>query len=118
MPLPEGWDSAELYYVTTTGRRSGKPHTVEIWCAAERGRLYLLAGDGERSDTVRNVRAGAAVTVRVGDDIREARAYVVTDPAEDAAARKAVVDKYQPGYGESLEQWGRTALPVVIEVAG
>lgn len=31
-------------YLTTTGRRSGCPHRIEVWYAAEGPTLYLLAG--------------------------------------------------------------------------
>lgn len=81
MALPEGWADATFYYVTTTGRRTGKAHEIEIWCVAVGDALYLMAGSGERSDTVRNARANPAVAVRVGDDVRPAVATVVTDPA-------------------------------------
>ena len=36
-------------YVTTTGRRSGNPHTIEIWFALHEGRVYLLSGGAEVS---------------------------------------------------------------------
>ncbi|HEU0130184.1 MAG TPA: nitroreductase family deazaflavin-dependent oxidoreductase [Mycobacteriales bacterium] len=114
-PLPPGWADAEFYHVTTTGRRTGRPHEVEIWCVAHGGALYLMAGSGERSDTVRNLRADSAVTVRVGDDTRPAVAAVVTDPAEDAAVRAAMVAKYEETPGE-LASWGATALPVRLTV--
>lgn len=114
--LPEGWAESELYYVTTTGRRTGRPHEVEIWCVAVGDALYLMAGSGERSDTVRNLRADPAVTVRVGADTRPAVAAVVTDPDEDAAVRAAMVAKYETTPGD-LAGWGRTALPVRLRLS-
>ena len=115
MSVPDGWAEAEFYYVTTTGRRTGRPHTVEIWCVAHGDALYLMAGSGERSDTVRNLRAEPRVSIRVGDETRRATAAVVTDPGEDAAVRAAMVAKYESAPGE-LAAWGRTALPVRVEV--
>jgi deazaflavin-dependent oxidoreductase (nitroreductase family) len=116
MALPEGWAESELYYVTTTGRRTGNPHEVEIWCVAHGGALYLMAGSGERSDTVRNALADPAVTVRVDDDVRPAVAALVTDPAEDAAVRAAMVAKYETKPGD-LASWGATALPLRLELS-
>ena len=113
--LPEGWADATFYYVTTTGRRTGRPHEIEIWCVAAGEALYLMAGSGERSDTVRNSRAQPAVTVRVGDDTRPAVATVVTDPAEAAAVRAAMVAKYETKRGE-LASWAASALPVRLEI--
>lgn len=114
--LPPGWGSAEFYHVTTTGRRSGRPHEIEIWCVAVGEALYLMAGSGERSDTVRNLRADPRVTVRVGDQTWAATATVVTDPAEDEAVRRAMVAKYESAPGE-LESWGRSALPVRLDLS-
>ena len=113
--LPPGWADAELYYVTTTGRRTGRPHTVEIWCVAHGGALYLMAGSGERSDTVRNALADPSVTVRVGDETRPATASLLDDPAEDAAVRAAMVAKYETKPGD-LASWGATALPLRLRV--
>ena len=113
--IPDGWADAELYHVTTTGRRTGRPHTVEIWCVAVGDALYLMAGSGERSDTIRNARADPAVTVRVGAETRAGTASFVDDPAEDAAVRAAMVAKYETAPGE-LASWGATALPLRLRV--
>jgi deazaflavin-dependent oxidoreductase (nitroreductase family) len=112
MPLPPGWAASALYYVTTTGRRTGRPHEVEIWCVAVGDALYLMAGSGERSDTVRNALASPdSVTVRVGAETRAAVASLVDDPAEEAAVRAAMVAKYETVPGD-LASWGATALPL------
>ena len=45
--------AGEAYcYLTTTGRVTGEPHTIEIWFGMpEDGRaVYLLSGGGDRSD--------------------------------------------------------------------
>lgn len=116
MPLPPGWAESELYYVTTRGRRTGRPHEVEIWCVAVGEALYLMAGSGMRSDTVRNALADPAVTVRVGAETRPATASLVDDPAEDAAVRVAMVVKYETTRGD-LASWGATALPLRLDLA-
>ena len=45
---------ADFCYLTTTGRVSGRPHTIEIWFALHEHTLYLLSGAGDRSDWVKN----------------------------------------------------------------
>ena len=108
-------------YVTTIGRRTGRPHTIEIWFAAapSGSTLYLLAGGRERADWVRNLVANPEVSVRVGRSgaERPATARVVeagTD--EDALARRLVLEKYAtPGAGD-LDGWGRSALPVALDL--
>jgi deazaflavin-dependent oxidoreductase (nitroreductase family) len=105
-------------YLTTTGRVSGRPHTIEIWFALQGDTLFLLSGGGARSDWVRNLLRRPEVTVRVGRrDAREriGRARVVDPGApEEELARRLVADKYQPGYGGDLSGWRRSALPVVV----
>src|ERR671931_2193382 len=52
-PMDEAELAAQDYcYVTTTGRSSGRPHTIEIWFALHGDRAYLLSGGGDRSDWV------------------------------------------------------------------
>lgn len=113
--MDEPLHDAEFCYVTTVGRRTGRPHTIEIWFAARGGTLYLLAGD-PGSDWVRNLRREPAVRVRVGDGPeRPAVARVVDDPEEDALARRLLAARYQ-GWteGQPMSSWAARALPVAI----
>ena len=108
--------AAEAFcHLTTRGRRSGRPHEIEIWFAVAGDTFYLLSGGGEAADWVRNLRAEPAVTVRVGATAWPGRARVV-DGDEAAQARRLVFDKYQPGYHGSLTRWRDTALPVAVDV--
>jgi deazaflavin-dependent oxidoreductase (nitroreductase family) len=68
--------------LTTRGRRTGRPRTTPLGYAAERGVTYVLAGSGLRSDWLRNLRADPRVTVQIGRRRFEARAEVLTDPAD------------------------------------
>jgi deazaflavin-dependent oxidoreductase (nitroreductase family) len=101
-------------YLTTIGRRSGRPHRIEIWFAAEDGRIYLLSGGREQSDWVRNLHANVRVTVELGKETHAGVARVLQPgTVEDEHARELLVGKYREG--DNLDEWGRTALPVVIE---
>ncbi|MBV9664057.1 MAG: nitroreductase family deazaflavin-dependent oxidoreductase [Actinobacteria bacterium] len=105
-------------YLTTTGRRTGTPHTIEIWFGREREQtIYLMAGARDRSDWVRNLMAEPRVSVRIGDDEIHATARVLDpdrDADEDALARRLLLAKYQKG--EELAGWGRGALPVALDL--
>lgn len=114
-------DEAELAnldfcYVTTTGRRSGKPHTIEIWFAMHGDRVFLLSGGGEGSDWVRNLQTNPTVGLRLGDRDMICRARLVEGSEEDELARRLLVEKYRPRYSGDLDDWRRTALPVAIEL--
>jgi deazaflavin-dependent oxidoreductase (nitroreductase family) len=115
--LNEADADLDYCYLTTTGRKTGEPREIEIWFGAEGGTLYLLAGGGERAHWVRNIRANPEVRVRVGD-----RGYgalgrtLLAGSSEDARARALLVEKYQPRYSGDLSGWGRTALPVALDL--
>jgi deazaflavin-dependent oxidoreductase (nitroreductase family) len=109
-------------YVTTTGRRSGRPHEIEIWFAAVGDTIYLMNGGGTQrppgsSDWVRNLRAAPEARVRIAGNTFAARArFVEIDSAEHEQARELLVAKYQDGYSTDLGNWRRTAFPVALEL--
>ena len=108
---------SDYCYITTVGRSSGRPHTVEIWFAAVAHTLYVLAGSGERADFVRNARKTPAVTIRIGKKtapVHSANARIVTEEGEDALARRLLLEKYASN--NDLAEWGRTALPVAFDL--
>ena len=104
----------DFCYLTTRGRVTDRPHEIEIWFALHGEVLFLLSGDGDRSDWVRNLRRDPHVTVRLGDQTRETTARLVADPDEDALARRLLVEKYQPRDRDDLTEWGRTSMPIAI----
>jgi deazaflavin-dependent oxidoreductase (nitroreductase family) len=108
-------DREEFCYVTTVGRRTGKPHTVEIWFAARDATLYILAGGGDRADFVRNIAADPSVVVKVGDHAYRGLGRIVTDPDEIGLARELVPVKYAHRE-DGLEEWAQTALPVAVDI--
>jgi deazaflavin-dependent oxidoreductase (nitroreductase family) len=104
-------------YLTTIGRRTGRPHRIEIWYAADGDTLYLLAGAGRSSDWVQNLVADPAVLVEVDGVTRPDRGRVLEDEEEAERARSLVFDKYAPRYDGDLTAWRERALPVAIEPA-
>jgi deazaflavin-dependent oxidoreductase (nitroreductase family) len=106
----------DFCYLTTRGRVTGRRHEIEIWFALAGATLYLLAGGGERSDWVRNLRADPEVSVRVRDVTYPATARVVEGGRESRRARLLVFEKYQPRYSGSLEDWRESALPVAVDL--
>jgi len=108
-------DREEFCYVTTVGRRSGKPHTIEIWFAARDNTLYILAGGGESADWVKNIEADPSAVVKIGDRAYRGNGRVVTDTDESNLARELIPIKYAHRE-DGLEAWALTALPVSIEL--
>lgn len=113
------WAAEPCCHLTTTGRRTGRPHTVEIWFAWWEGRAWLLTEPAGTADWVRNVRADGRVRLRVGAEEREAAAAVHDDLPADHPVRAALAAKYQASYGDRpLLLWARGALAVAVTPAG
>lgn len=95
--------------LTTVGRRSGRPHRIEIWFGVIDDTLYLISGNGPGADWYRNALAHPDVVIHVdGVDIS-----CVARPVTDAAERRAVGElmgaKYpwegDPSIGLTFEAW-------------
>jgi deazaflavin-dependent oxidoreductase (nitroreductase family) len=108
-------DREEFCYVTTVGRRTGKPHTIEIWFAARNSTLYILAGGGESADWVQNLANDPSVVVKIGDHAYRGAGRIVTEPDETTLARRLIPVKYAHRE-DGLEVWAITALPVAIDL--
>jgi deazaflavin-dependent oxidoreductase (nitroreductase family) len=111
---PEGLDREEFCYVTTKGRRTGRPHTIEIWFSARAATLYILSGEAS-ADWVLNIQQDPAVVVKVGEHAYRGKGRIVTDDDEAAFAREAVPIKYAHRE-DGLEEWAITALPMAIDL--
>lgn len=99
----------DFAYLTTTGRRTGKAHTIEIWFAVDETTMYLLSGGGDGADWVKNIRQEPAVRVRIGSRAVTAKARIVrAGTAVDAKARELLDAKYM-GWrtGKRLSSWAR-----------
>lgn len=109
--------AAEAYcYVRTTGRVTGRPHEIEIWFAAGGDTIYILSGGRERSDWVKNIKKQPEVPVRIGRATFTGHARIVgADEDEDARARALVLAKYTRT-NDDLDEWGRTALVVAVDL--
>ena len=103
-------------YLTTTGRITGRSHEIEIWFGIDGWTIYLLSGGRESSDWVRNIMRQAEVSARIGRREFAGRGRIVEDTAEDALARRLLLEKYSPTYSGDLTDWGRTARPVAIDL--
>ena len=102
-------------HLQTTGRRSGRPRTIEIWFATDGERIYLLAGGRDRAHWVRNLRVEPRVRVRIGGQTLEGTARVIEGEEREPIARRMLAAKYQ-GWtdGRPLSSWAAGSLPVEI----
>ena len=73
-----------ILLLTTTGRKSGREHTVGLQYELINSRYYVGAADGTRADWLKNIMANPYVCVQAGKTRFKAKAEMVTDFAETA----------------------------------
>jgi deazaflavin-dependent oxidoreductase (nitroreductase family) len=80
--------------ITTTGRKSGKPHTRPIWYVVDDGRILVQSGQDGKTDWYQNVKKTPAVTLKADRYTFRARARLLTDPKDVERVRALFLDKY------------------------
>ena len=100
MAKPAGSKGTQYLYLTTTGRRTGRPREIEIWFTQRGGRYYLCAEHRERAQWFQNLKVVQRVAGRVGRRSFSALARVVDAKRERELAR-AVKELSEKKYG-----WG------------
>jgi deazaflavin-dependent oxidoreductase (nitroreductase family) len=108
--------SKKLIHLTTKGRKTGKPHTVELWFAADGNKVYL-SHEGEETDWMKNIKKNDAVTFDIGGKSFHGKArYLEGGTSEAEIAKAALYEKY---YGkatkEVIEDWFSLSKLLVIE---
>lgn len=100
---PGSSSKAEQYlYLTTRGRKTGRPRQIEIWFTQRDGRFYVIA-EYETSHWLRNLQADPQVQVRVAENQFHATARVLRPEADNKlvnAIQKLSREKY--GWGDGL----------------
>ncbi len=95
----------QFAYLTTLGRKSGKPHTVELWFALADGKIYL-SHEGATTDWMRNIASNRRVSIRVGGANVEADAQIPTEAIAIKAGQKALYEKYYgPASEATIDDW-------------
>jgi hypothetical protein len=76
----------------------------------------MLAGSGERADWVKNISANHDVQVRIRDQVYNGAGRIVTDPEEEALARRLIVKKYYKRDKVEKTGWEAESLPMAIDL--
>jgi len=100
---------SQVIDLTTTGRRTGQPRTVEIFLHEDDGLLFITGmprADRTR-DWIHNIKADPHIVVHLKQSVTAdipATARVVTDPAE----RRPLIQA-------AARRWGRTDVDEMLE---
>ncbi|WP_405992452.1 nitroreductase/quinone reductase family protein [Streptomyces sp. NBC_00986] len=107
------FEGARLLLLTTTGARTGTPHTTPVGYLPDGDRVLVIAsaaGSDRHPDWFRNLVAHPQVTVESGTFTYEARAEVLTGEERDRLFARAV--EADPGWAAYQEKTTRV-IPVV-----
>ncbi|WP_235834463.1 nitroreductase/quinone reductase family protein [Actinomadura logoneensis] len=107
------FEGARLVLLTTTGARTGRPHTTPVAFLADPDRLLVIAsaGGADRHPAwFHNLAAEPRVTVETGPFTLEADAVVLQGDERDAVWARAVAS--DPGWAEYQRKTSRI-IPVV-----
>jgi deazaflavin-dependent oxidoreductase (nitroreductase family) len=106
----------DFCYLTTKGRVSGRPHTIEIWFALNEHVLYMLSGGLDQADWVKNLLRDPQVAVKIKDWMFPGQGRLVKNAEEDTFVRQLIAKKYPSTDEEDLTDWYCDALPVAVEL--
>jgi deazaflavin-dependent oxidoreductase (nitroreductase family) len=106
-------------YLTTTGRRTGRLHTVELWFAVAQGNLYL-SHEGKYTDWMKNILNNNRVTFTIRRLNWEGTARIVGGGDTFETGKYALYHKY---YGEArkevIDDWfsESTVIEILVDTA-
>jgi deazaflavin-dependent oxidoreductase (nitroreductase family) len=115
-----GWEAAKMpvLELTTTGRKSGRPHTVMLTSPVQEGTTHVVVasrgGDDHHPAWFLNLRADPAVEVAVGGRSRAPMRAVVAS-AEDRARLWPLVIADHKNYADYQARTDRE-IPLVLLV--
>ena len=105
--------------LTTTGRKTGRPRTVELWFVYEDGVVWFMTArdrNGPTSHWARNLQANLEASLKIGRTVFRAKATKV----EDTEARIAILmGAYRAKYGETtVHQFydGSPRMPIALRI--
>ena len=92
-------DREQYLYLTTRGRKTGRPREIEIWFTMCQGRFYIIA-EYATANWLQNLQKSPEVTLRVAGKNVSARARVIS-PESESELHRVVQDLSRQKYG-----WG------------
>ena len=109
--------SQQYVHLATSGRRTKKQHTVELWFAISGDSAYL-SHEGKETDWMKNIKKYSKVAFEIGGKSFAGNARWLEDGTEEAwTAKEALYEKY---YGkaakEVIEDWFSLSKLCAVEL--
>ncbi len=111
----EELNDQKFIHVITTGRKTGKSHTVELWFAYDSGKIYL-SHEGDHTDWMKNISKNERVGVIIGSSNFDAVGRLIKEEGSSReAGKKSLYEKYyHPATKEVIDDWFE--LSTIVEL--
>ena len=104
-------------YLTTKGRKTGKPHTVELWFALAGKKIYL-SHEGAYTDYMKNILKDSRVEFKIGKIQFKGTARIVEGGEAFEVGKHALYLKY---YGKAdedkIDDWFSESAIIEISIS-
>ncbi|TLY10955.1 MAG: nitroreductase family deazaflavin-dependent oxidoreductase [Thaumarchaeota archaeon] len=91
----------QFLYISTTGWKTGRQHTIEIWFVKYKERYYVMSEGNKRAHWVQNIIHNSKVSIKVSNKSFAGTGQVIESEEPVAAeVRKLMKAKY--GWDEGL----------------
>ena len=109
--------SQKFIHLTTVGRKTHNPHTVELWFAIRGNRVYL-SHEGIETQWMKNIKKYGSVTFEIGGKNFTGKAHVLEGGTEESwTAKVALYEKYyDKATKEVIEDWFSLSKLLAIEL--
>ena len=105
-------------YLTTKGRKTGKPHKVELWFAVAGEKIYL-SHEGAYTDYMKNILADNRVGFKIGKTQFRGKARIIESGDAFQTGKHALYLKY---YGkadeDTINDWFSESRIIEISIIG
>lgn len=109
--------SQKFIHLTTKGRKTGRPHSVELWFAASDGKVFL-SHEGKETDWMKNIKQKGEVSFEIGGENFTGKGHYIEEPDEAWLCKVALYEKY---YGkatkEIIDDWFSLSTLIAIETS-
>ena len=115
--LGRHWNGGDVAFITTTGRRTGRPHTTPLACIQHRDGVAVVASNGgsyRSPDWWLNLQRQPRAVVELAGTRRAVLARIA-----DATEQKPLADSFARAHPrfERYRQRERRVIPVVVLTA-
>jgi deazaflavin-dependent oxidoreductase (nitroreductase family) len=111
------WDGRDVAFITTTGRRTGRPHTTPLACIRHRDGVAVVASNGgshRPPDWWLNLQCQPLAEIEMAGSKRTVLAHIA-----DATEQAPLADSFGQAYPrfERYRRRSRRFMPVVVLTA-